>query len=513
MGESLDFSCYCFLFFVDFPECQILLVLSGLEVCGLISLIITAVTIADKTLSNQSPNRPTPIPALRIFPKNELRSIISGSPIFTLPKIHSHKKIIIMTLENNRYTLSGGIDPLDLVAEYDAPLYVYDGDIIERQWNRINDAFTYPKTKFNYACKANTNLNILRLLRGFGAGLDCVSIQEIRLGLLAGFAPQDILYTPNGVSIDELSLAAELGVRINIDNISILEQFGQKYPDIPVCVRINPHILAGGNSKISTGHIDSKFGISFHQVPHVLRVVEATGITVEGLHMHTGSDILDAEVFVRGAEILMAAAQNFPDLDYMDFGSGFKVPYYPGGNATNIEAVGEKISARFADFCADYGRDLTMVFEPGKFLVSESGFFLVKTNVVKTTLSTVFAGIDSGLNHLIRPMLYDAHHEITNISNPVGRTRIYTVVGYICETDTFGVNRKLTEVHEGDILCLHNAGAYCFSMASNYNSRYRPAEVLVYRGKAHLIRKRETFEDLVRNVREVGIFVEVDISS
>jgi diaminopimelate decarboxylase len=327
--------------------------------------------------------------------------------------------------------------------------------------------------------------------------LDTVSIQEVELGLRAGFDPHDILYTPNCVSMEEVNEAVEKGVRINIDNISILEQFGALHPSVPVCIRINPHIMAGGNSKISVGHIDSKFGISIHQVPHILKVVEALGLTVEGLHMHTGSDILDAEVFLQAVEILLRAAEDFPDLDYLDFGSGFKVPYKEGGISTDIENLGSRLGDRFNAFCQDYGRELELMFEPGKFLVSQAGTFLVRTNVVKTTPATVFAGVDSGLNHLIRPMFYDAYHHITNISNPTGKPRIYTVVGYICETDTFGINRQLAEVREGDILAMSNAGAYSFMMSSNYNSRFRPAEVLVLDGQAHLIRRRETMEDLL----------------
>lgn len=411
-----------------------------------------------------------------------------------------------MNLENNRYQFTNGVDPLELIDKYNGPLYVYDSAIIKRQYNRLYNAFSVKQLKLNYACKALTNINILKLLKQLGSGLDTVSEQEVRIGLQAGFAPQDIIYTPNCVSIEEIAEAVEHGVKINIDNISILEQFGQEFPDTPVCIRINPHIFAGGNSKISVGHIDSKFGISIFQIPHVVKIVEATGLKIEGLHMHTGSDIYDAEVFLRGAEILLNQAEHFPDLQYVDFGSGFKVPYKEGGNATNIEELGQKISARFNEFCESYGRDLTLMFEPGKFLVSESGYFLVRTNVVKTTPSTVFVGVDSGLNHLIRPMFYDAHHEIVNLSNPTGKTRIYTVVGYICETDTFGVNRKLHEVREGDILCFKNAGAYCYMMSSNYNSRYRPAEVLVHEGAAYLIRKRETMEDLLRNQVEVDIF-------
>jgi diaminopimelate decarboxylase len=412
-----------------------------------------------------------------------------------------------MYLEQNKYLLDGGIDPLSIAEKYGCPVYVYETSVMKRQYDRLASAFPLSKLKINYACKALNNITVLKYFKSLGAGLDTVSIQEVRLGLMAGFDPSEIIYTPNCVSIDEIGQAVALGVKINIDNLSVLEHFGHDFPDYPVCIRINPHIMAGGNSKISVGHIDSKFGISFHQTPHIHRIVKANDMKVEGIHMHTGSDILDIDVFLQGAEILFEIAKEFKDLSYIDFGSGFKVPYKDDDIETDIEELGEKITQRFNDFCKQYGKELTLMFEPGKFLVSQSGVFLVKVNVVKQTTSTVFAGVDSGLNHLIRPMLYDAYHRIVNISNTEGRSRIYTIVGYICETDTFGVNRKLTEISEGDILAFYNAGAYCYTMSSNYNSRYRPAEILIHEGKDYIIRQRETMDDLVRNQTNPNIFV------
>ena len=395
-------------------------------------------------------------------------------------------------------------DLLNITQEHGNPVYVYDAEKIISQFNRLTNAFsTVKKLKLNYAAKALSNLAILKLMNKLGSGLDTVSIQEVKLGLLAGFKPESIIYTPNGVSLEEIEEAAALGVRINIDNLSILEQFGSTHPDIPVCIRINPHVMAGGNSNISVGHIDSKFGVSIHQIPHLLRIVELTKMKINGIHMHTGSDILDIDVFLYASEILFETAKNFKELDFIDFGSGFKVPYKNGDIETNIEELGEKLSNRFNDFCKEYGKELTLAFEPGKFLVSEAGYFLAKVNVVKQTTSTVFASVDSGFNHLIRPMLYGANHQIINISNPKGRERYYSVVGYICETDTFANNRRINEISEGDILCFKNAGAYCFTMASNYNSRYRPAEVLWYKGKSLLIRERESFDDLIRNQIDV----------
>jgi len=359
-----------------------------------------------------------------------------------------------MEIINNEYQFAGGLSATAIADKYGCPVYVYDSAIIKRQYEKLTSAFKVPKLKINYACKALTNINILRYIGSLGAGLDTVSIQEVKLGLRAGYAPHDIIYTPNCVSLEEISEAVKLGVQINIDNLSILEQFGDAYP----------------------------------------------------LHMHTGSDILDAGVFLQGAEVLFNVATHFDKLEYIDFGSGFKIDYKGDGICTDVEDLGEQIGERFQLFCESYGRELTLMFEPGKYLVSEAGYFLARVNVIKQTTSTVFAGLDSGLNHLIRPMLYDAYHKITNISKTEGRTRIYTVVGYICETDTFGINRKLTEVHEGDVLAFSNAGAYCWMMSSNYNSRYRPAEVLIHEGKDYLIRERETMDDILKNQVEVDLF-------
>lgn len=391
-------------------------------------------------------------------------------------------------------------DLLAIAQTHGEPTYVYDAAIIATQYKRLTEAFSkVPSLRINYACKALSNISVLQFIKQLGSGLDTVSLQEVELGLQAGFAPHEIIFTPNGVSLEEIERVTQKGVQINIDSLSILEQFGTKHPQIPVCIRINPHVMAGGNRKISVGHIDSKFGISIHQIPLVLRIVENTKMNINGIHMHTGSDILDIDVFLRAADILFDVAIQFKDLTFVDFGSGFKVPYTKEDIETNIEELGEHLSKRFQSFCQTYGRDLELTFEPGKFLVSQSGYFITKVNAVKQTTSTVFAQVNSGFNHLIRPMFYGSHHEIKNISNPKGKERFYTVVGYICETDTFGSNRKISEIAEGDILAFKNAGAYCFTMASNYNSRYRPAEVLWHEGEAHLIRKRETFEDLMQN--------------
>src|SRR5690625_4177279 len=347
---------------------------------------------------------------------------------------------------------------VSLAKKFDTPLYVEHAKKIKKQYHKLRQAFNPGNTRFFYACKALTNINILKLMHGLGAGLDTVSLQEVRMGLKAGFAPEDILFTPNCVDLEEIIAARELGVQINIDNISTLEQFGNRFgSSYPVCIRLNPHIMAGGNYKISTGHVDSKFGISIHQIRHVERIIKSTGLKVNGLHMHTGSEIKDVEVFLKTVEIMFEMTAHFPNLDFVDLGSGFKVAYQDGDPETDVAELGKKVSASFDAFCKTYSnKNLKLYFEPGKFLVSEAGYFIVKANVIKTTPATVFVGVNSGFNHLLRPMFYDAYHHIRNISNPNGIERIYTVVGNICETDTFGWDRKLNEVREGDFLVFYN---------------------------------------------------------
>ena len=410
-----------------------------------------------------------------------------------------------MDLKNKTYAIQG-INLTELAQEFGTPLYIYDAERIKYQYEQLIAAFPGVDLKIKYAMKALNNISILKYIRTLGCGLDCVSIQEVKLGLKAGFEPGEIMFTPSSVAYEEIEEAIAIGVTLNIDNISILEQFGDKYgASKPVCIRLNPHIMAGGNNKISTGHIDSKFGISILQLRHLKRVIDTYNLDINGLHMHTGSDILDAEVFLKGAEILFDFAKEFDNIKFIDFGSGFKVPYREGDIRVDIQDLGKKITAAFKVFREEYGHNVELWFEPGKYLVSEAGLLLVKANVVKTTPATVFVGVNSGMNHLIRPMMYDAYHDIVNISNTSGTQRVYTIVGYICETDTFGWDRQLSEVSVGDLLVIKNAGAYGLSMANNYNSRFRPAEVLIINGEAKLIREQETLDDLLHGQIEIDL--------
>ncbi|MBK8289703.1 MAG: diaminopimelate decarboxylase [Flammeovirgaceae bacterium] len=408
-----------------------------------------------------------------------------------------------MELTNGTYTIQG-LNVADICKEFGTPLYVYDASKIIEQLKSLKNAFSDTDVRIKYAAKALTNISILKLLKKHGAGVDVVSLQEAHLALGAGFPAHEIMYTPNCVDFEEIVEGVSLGLNINLDNLSVLEKFGKKYGNTyPCCVRLNPHIMAGGNYKISTGHSNSKFGISVYQLPQIMELAQKHNIIINGLHIHTGSEITETDVFLKMAEILFGIARDFPALKFIDFGGGFKVAYKEGDMVTNVYDLGLKLGKAFKEFYLSYGRKLELWIEPGKYLVSGAGTLITKTNVVKSTPSVTFVGVNSGLNQLIRPMMYDAYHEIVNISNPAGSQKVYTVVGNICETDTLGADRKLNEVREGDLIAIKNAGAYGYSMASNYNSRFKPAEVLILNGEAKLIRRRDTLEDILRGQIDV----------
>jgi diaminopimelate decarboxylase len=391
-----------------------------------------------------------------------------------------------------------------LAAQFGTPLYVYHGEKIKEQYEKLVKGFSVLDARFFYACKALTNINILKYVDGLGCGIDCSSINEVKLALHAGVKADKILYTSNGIAFDEIAEAVGYGVHVNIDSLSNLEKFGKRFGNTyPVGVRIRPNILAGGNLKISTGHEKSKFGIPIDQVDLLRSIVEENNIRVIALHIHTGSDIKDADVFVHGIKVLHDLVPHFPHLEVIDLGGGFKVPYEPGDEETDIAWIAGKLKKFLESHLFKNGKTFQLWFEPGKYLVSECGYLVAEVNVIKDNGAQIFAGVNTGLNHLIRPMMYDAYHHIVNISNPEGQEKVYTVTGYICETDTFASDRLLHEIREGDLLVFYNAGAYGFEMSSSYNSRYKPAEVLVKNEEAFLIRRRDTFEDLLRNQVEV----------
>ena len=382
--------------------------------------------------------------------------------------------------------------------EYGTPLYVYHAEKINSQYQSLLTHFSASNTRFFYACKALTNIHILDVVKRAGCNVDCSSINEAKLALHVGFAPQNILYTSNSVSFEEICEAVSLGLNVNIDSLSNLEKFGAKYGNgYPVGVRVRPNIMAGGNLKISTGHDKSKFGIPVTQLMELKAIQARYNINIATLHIHTGSEIKDVAVFIQSADVFDTLLDQFPTVHVLDFGGGFKVPYQPNEKGTDIALLGAEVDKAMKRLSEKYGRPLTAWFEPGKYMVSECGYFIAQVNVLKQSGDIQFAGINSGLNHLIRPMFYDSYHHIDNISNPNAAKQHYAVVGNICETDTFAWDREIPTINEGDFLVFYNAGAYGYEMASNYNARYKPAQVLFENGVAKLISRRDQFEDLL----------------
>jgi len=388
---------------------------------------------------------------------------------------------------------------LEAARQYGTPLYFYHAERIRFQYNCLRQAFSNWDVRFFYAAKALTNLQVLGYISSLGCSVDCSSVNEIKLAQKAGVPREKILYTSNSIHFSEIEEAVALGAFVNVDSLSALEKFGKRFGDsYPVGIRLRPNIMAGGNLKISTGHAASKFGIPVEQLDQVLALVATYKIKVHTLHIHTGSEIKDAGIFIQGVHLLLDIVADFPAVRAIDLGGGFKVPYYPGERGTDIQEVGHAVASLFTAFQQKTGRALQVWFEPGKYMVCEAGYLLTTVNVIKENESLTFAGVDTGLNQLIRPMFYDAYHQIENLTNPTGPVHTYQIVGNICETDTLGADRSLPAIREGDLLAIQNAGAYGFEMASQYNARFRPAEVFYKDQHLKLIRRRETLDDLVQ---------------
>lgn len=389
---------------------------------------------------------------------------------------------------------------LSLAKKYGTPLYVYNTDIIRNQYQSLTNAFSGLPVRFFYASKALTNIHILKFIHSLGASIDCSSINEVKLARHAGVSPDNILYTSNGIHFSEIEEAQREGVAINIDSLSNLEKFGKKFGhNSPVGIRLRPNVMAGGNLNISTGHDKSKFGIPVDQLEEILNVVNKYNMHISVVHIHTGSEISDVSMFMKAVNVLLSITSHFPELKCLDLGGGFKVPYKENDAQTDINLLAAEIKKSITTLKEQQGRNFQVWFEPGKYLVSEAGYLLASVSVIKETTAATFAGLDTGFNHLIRPMFYGAYHQIDNVSNPAGALKKYAVVGNICETDTFAWDRGIAEVREEDVLAFRNAGAYGFEMASNFNSRFRPAEVMMIDGKDELIRRRDTLDDLLRN--------------
>ena len=385
------------------------------------------------------------------------------------------------------------------------PLYVYDLSIIENQFKELKNGFRNIKNfKINFAAKSLSNISILKFMKKLGAGLDTVSIEEVKIGLICGFNNKDITFTPNGVSFNEIEEAYNLKVKINLDSLESIKDFSKKYSSYPISIRVNPNILSGGNKNVSVGHDESKFGIPLDYLDEISEMENKKNILIEGIHIHTGSDIVELDNFQEAFKKIFLVAKKFKNVKILNFGGGLKIPYFEGDSKTNILNLSNSIKKLINDNSFVTENNLKIILEPGKFLVGESGYFLTKVNYVKKTPNKVFVQLNSGFNHFIRPIFYDSYHEIINITNPNDKEYEYDVVGYVCEQDNFALKRKISNVRKGDILCFKNAGAYCSSMSSNYNSRIKPAEVCIWKNKLVKIKERENLNNILNG--QIDIF-------
>ena len=398
----------------------------------------------------------------------------------------------------------GNTNPFELIEIYGSPLYVYNESVIRSKCNELKDLIDYPDFIINYSPKANSNIEILKIIKDEGLLVDAVSSGEIFVNLKTGFNPDQILYVCNNVSEEELSYAINSGVKISVDSLSQLELFGRLYPGGEVAIRINPGIGAGHHKKVTTGGVSTKFGIDIKYIDDVKKVLDRYNLTLTGINQHIGSRFMDSEPCLKSAKIILNIARQFKNIKFIDFGGGFGVPYNKQNNEPplDLKKLAEKLAQIINNWTKTYGRQVTFIIEPGRYIVAESAILLGRVTAIKYNYNLKYIGTDIGFNVLPRPMIYDSHHDIEIYRNNTvqsAKTENVWIVGNMCETgDIIAKDRNLPEIFENDIIGILDSGAYAFSMSSNYNNRLRPAEVLIdENGNGRLIRKKETFEDLV----------------
>ncbi len=401
----------------------------------------------------------------------------------------------------------GGISAASLAGQYGTPLYVYEAQRIRDAYATLKRAFAVQDLRIHFATKANSNPWILRILAQEGAWADVVSPGEILLARTAGFPPERLLYNGNSASDDEMRIALDQGVRINVESMSQLRRLATLAPAVAVSIRFNIYVGGGHHSHVITGGPESKFGIDWEQADEARVAAARGGLRVAGVHCHIGSGVLQAERFVEAVTNLLTVARRFPALEQVNFGGGIGIPYRRGEQELAVERLGALLTAEYDRFCASYGAHPALCLEPGRFLVARSGTLLCRVTAVNQARKYLFAGTDSGFNHLIRPAMYGSYHHIEPVEPRAGEEQPTVLTGNICESgDVFTrdeegiVPRSLASLGEGDLVAIRDAGAYGFAMASRYNSFPLPAEVLVEEGAATLIRRRETLDQLMENI-------------
>jgi diaminopimelate decarboxylase len=400
----------------------------------------------------------------------------------------------------------GNTDPVQLSENFGTPLFVYNENILRIRCRDLKGLIDYSNFSVNFSPKANSNLELLKIVRSEGLRVDAMSPGEIYVNMLAGYKPEEILFISNNVSEDEFRYAINAGVKISVDSISQLETFGKINPGGRVAFRINPGIGAGHHEKVTTAGQKTKFGIEMKSIPEVKRIIKEYSLKLIGINQHIGSLFMDSEAYLKSTANILAIGRQFDNLEFIDLGGGFGIPYNKQSNEPRLDLkeLGGKLSEVIHSWVKEYGKNIEFKIEPGRYIVAESCILLGRVHALKTNYKIKYIGTDLGFNVLVRPVMYDSHHdiEIYRLSDtPSMKEETVRIVGNICETgDIIARDRSLPEIFKNDILGVLDAGAYGYSMSSNYNNRLRPAEVLIETsGNPKLIRRRDTLDDLVRN--------------